>query len=427
MDDTQSKETIVAVIGLGYVGLPVAVASSAKYRTIGFDVSQERIQSLQKGEDKTQEVDKEHIEDNENLLFTDDQEVLKQANVYIVTVPTPIDENNVPDMTLLEEASRLVGSVIKQYSAVIFESTVYPGATEEVCIPRVEKESGMKVNTDFWVGYSPERINPGMTRRKFQDVVKVTSGSCPEAAEWVDSFYQSIVAAGTHRAPSIQVAEAAKVIENIQRDINIALFNEFAQLFDRLGLDTGDVIDAADTKWNFLPFQPGLVGGHCIGVDPYYLTHKARQVGFNPEVTLAGRRVNNSMPDWITNKICSLIDEKGKKPENCHALMLGITYKQDVPDVRNSKAVELVRCLRARGIKVDVFDPIAEKNPSDLPKDIKLYDSPNNNTYDVIILAVGHAPFVHVKPTSLVKPGKKDCIVYDVKHILPKSMVTSRL
>lgn len=422
-----SSATTIGVIGLGYVGLPLSLTLSRHYSTRGYDLSSDRITSLRSGKDHTGEVDDADLEHNPNCYFTSDLDEMRGCNVYIVTVPTPIDSSNYPDLSLLKLATKSVGQVLEPECVVVFESTVYPGVTDDICIPELESESGLKVNQDFWVGYSPERINPGDRTHRLSDVVKVTSGSDDQAAEFVDCFYQSFVTAGTHRAPSIQVAEAAKVIENIQRDLNIALMNEFSQLFNKLDLDTAEILAAASTKWNFLPFKPGLVGGHCIGVDPYYLTHKAREVGFDPEVILAGRKVNNAMPEFVAQRITHLLERTGKPASESSALVLGLTYKENCPDTRNSKSIELVRELRETFTRVDVCDPVADTRQESFPSDIELNDWPTNRSYDVLILAVAHDAFVRDPITKLQELCGANAVVYDITHRLPKSFVTERL
>lgn len=422
-----SSATTVGVIGLGYVGLPLSLTLSKHYSTRGYDLSSERITSLRSGKDHTGEVDDADLGHNPNCYFTAELDEMRGCNVYVVTVPTPIDSSNYPDLSLLRLATKAVGQILEPDCVVVFESTVYPGVTDDICIPDLESESGLRVNRDFWVGYSPERINPGDRTHRLSDVVKVTSGSDDQAAEFVDCFYRSFVTAGTHRAPSIQVAEAAKVIENIQRDLNIALMNEFSQLFNKLDLDTAEILAAASTKWNFLPFKPGLVGGHCIGVDPYYLTHKAREVGFDPEVILAGRKVNNAMPEFVAQRITHLLERAKKPASESSALVLGLTYKENCPDTRNSKSIELVRELRETFMRVDVCDPVADTRQESFPSDIELNDWPTNRSYDVLILAVAHDAFVRDPITKLQELCSANAVVYDITHRLPKSFVTERL
>ncbi|MCY3883510.1 MAG: nucleotide sugar dehydrogenase [Gammaproteobacteria bacterium] len=422
-----SPTTSVGVIGLGYVGLPLALTLSKHYSVRGYDLSQDRIDSLRLGKDHTGEVEDSDFERNTKLYFTSELEEMRGCDVHVVTVPTPIDTTNNPDLSLLLLATKSVGRILERGCVVIFESTVYPGVTEEICIPELESESKLKVNRDFWVGYSPERINPGDRTHRLTDVVKVTAGSSEQCAEFVDRFYRSFVIAGTHMAPSIRVAEAAKVIENIQRDINIALMNEFSQLFNKLDLDTADVLAAASTKWNFLPFKPGLVGGHCIGVDPYYLTHKAREVGFDPEVILAGRKVNNAMPRFVAGRIHHLLELAGMNVDNASALVLGVTYKQNCPDTRNSKSIELVRELRKTSMRVDVCDPIADTRQESFPCDIQLNEWPLQGSYDVLILAVAHDAFISAPNKMLQDCCSKNAVVYDITHKLPRILITERL
>ena len=416
----------VCVIGLGYVGLPMAITCSKHYPTIGFDTSRQRIATLKAEVDNTGEVDSGEIT-NDNLEYSHTLQDCHDCDIYVVTVPTPIDANNNPDLSMLIAASESVGKVLKRGNVVVYESTVFPGATEELCVPIIERYSGLSLNHDFWVGYSPERVNPGDKGHRLVNVVKVTSGSNEEARAFIDAFYRSFVQAGTYPAPSIRVAEAAKVIENIQRDLNIAFVNELAQLLDSLNIDTGEVLAAAETKWNFMRFQPGLVGGHCIGVDPYYLTHKAHEIGFHPEIILAGRKINNSMPAWISKKIFRLLSERNKNVRRCSALVCGITFKENCPDTRNSKAVELVTLLRSEMTAVDVYDPVAYNNASVIAETIELTVQPKSHFYDVVILAVAHDVFREEDVDTLLGYGTSDCVVYDIKHVLPPNRVTSRL
>ena len=416
----------VCVIGLGYVGLPMAITCSKIYPTIGFDTSSQRISTLKTGVDNTGEVESSEIT-NDRLRYTDSLEDCHDCDIYIVTVPTPIDAKNEPDLSMLIAASESVGRVLSKGNVVVYESTVFPGATQELCVPIIERYSGLTVNVDYWVGYSPERVNPGDKGHRLVNVTKVTSGSNEQAGDFIDSFYKSFVQAGTYRAPSIRIAEAAKVIENIQRDLNIAFVNELAQLFDALDIDTGEVLAAAGTKWNFMRFQPGLVGGHCIGVDPYYLTHKARQIGFHPDVILAGRKINNSMPAWISQKIVQLLTERNKEAATCNALVCGITFKENCPDTRNSKAAELVSLLRSELASVDVYDPVAYENTSEVADEIELTEHPQRSFYDVLVLAVAHDVFLEGDADTLLGYGKRDCVIYDIKHILPPDKVSARL
>ena len=422
-----SDKTSIAVIGLGYVGLPVALAFSKRYPTLAFDINPLRIKQLRQGIDNTGEVEADEILNSSNLALTHELNDLRDTDVLVVTVPTPINENNLPDLSLLERASSDIGKIVHTGSIVVFESTVFPGATEEICVPLIEEASGLKLNLDFYVGYSPERINPGDNVHRLESVVKVTSGSTSECAEFVDKLYRSIVKAGTHKAPSIRIAEAAKVIENIQRDLNIALVNEFARVFEKLDIDTGDVLDAASTKWNFLPFRPGLVGGHCIGVDPYYLTYKANSLGYNPEVILAGRKMNNDMPRYIAERIHQLLSERGSTIRESKVLVLGITFKENCPDIRNSKAVDLVSELQRLRADVDVYDPVVNLPlPADM-RHVKMIDSIPEHTYDAVVAAVAHSEFVEMSPNTLRSFARENAVIYDVKHCLDREIVTSRL
>ncbi len=414
----------LAIIGLGYVGLPLAVEFGKKYPTIGFDINATRIEELKEGIDRTLEVSTEELQEAKNLSFTTSIEDIKNANIYIVTVPTPIDEHKNPDLTPLIMASRTVGRVLKRGDIVIYESTVFPGCTEEVCVPELEHESGLKFNEDFFCGYSPERINPGDKQHRLPNIKKVTSGSTPEVAKKVDELYKSIITAGTHLAPSIKVAEAAKVIENAQRDINIAFVNELALIFDKLGIDTLDVLEAAGTKWNFLPFRPGLVGGHCIGVDPYYLAYKAKEVGYHPQIILSGRRTNDEMGIFVANKVVKLLIHKGHKVKGSKALVLGITFKENCPDIRNSRVIDVIEELQDFGIKVDVYDPWADKKEVKKEYGLELLaNEPNFTNYDSIVLAVAHEQFKNLDFTQIPEQS----VVFDIKGILPKSLVDKRL
>ncbi len=414
----------LCIIGLGYVGLPLAVEFGKKYATIGFDINATRIEELKRGVDRTLEVSSEELKEAKKLSFTTSIDDIKDAHIYIVTVPTPIDEHKNPDLTPLIMASRTVGRVLKKGDIVIYESTVFPGCTEEVCVPELERESGLKFNEDFFCGYSPERINPGDKKHRLPNIKKVTSGSTPEIAKKVDELYKSIITAGTHLAPSIKVAEAAKVIENAQRDINIAFVNELALIFDRLGIDTLDVLEAAGTKWNFLPFRPGLVGGHCIGVDPYYLAYKAKEVGYHPQIILAGRRTNDEMGIFVANKVVKLLIHKGHKVKGSKALVLGITFKENCPDIRNSRVIDVIRELQEFGIAVDVYDPWADKEEVKREYDLELLtDTPNFADYDSIVLAVAHEQFKELDYSTIPKAS----VVFDIKGVLPKNIVDKRL
>lgn len=415
--------TKIAIIGLGYVGLPLAVEFGKKFPVIGFDINNERIAELQKGYDRTLEVEKEELLSSANLTFASNIEAIKAANIYIVTVPTPIDKHKSPDLTPLLKASETVGKVLSKGDIVIYESTVYPGCTEEDCVPVLEKHSGLKYNVDFFCGYSPERINPGDKINTLTKIRKVTSGSTPEIAIQVDELYKSIIVAGTHLAPNMKVAEASKAIENAQRDVNISFVNELALIFDKLGIDTSAVLEAAGTKWNFLKFKPGLVGGHCIGVDPYYLAHKAESVGYHPAVILSGRRVNDYMGRFVAQKMIKLMTHQDIKVKNARVLMLGITFKENCPDVRNTKVVDILHELEEFGVNVETFDPWAEKETVHEEYGINLVDAPTG-TYDGIILAVSHHQFENI---DLKKFKKSACVIFDTKAILPQDMVDARL
>lgn len=417
-------DNTIAIIGLGYVGLPLAVEFGKKYNTIGFDINQGRIDELKSGFDRTLEVDAEQLKEASLLKYSAKLEELKAANFFIVTVPTPIDKNNRPDLTPLIKASETVGKVLKKGDIVVYESTVYPGCTEDDCVPVLEKHSGLKFNVDFYCGYSPERINPGDKVHTVTKIRKITAGSTPEIADTVNAVYASIITAGTYQAPSIKVAEAAKVIENCQRDINIAFVNELALIFDKMNIDTLEVLEAAGTKWNFLPFRPGLVGGHCIGVDPYYLTHKAEEIGYHSQVILAGRKINDNMGAFVANKVVKLMIKKGINVNSAKALVMGITFKENCPDIRNSKVIDIITELHDFGVEVDVYDPMADAHEVEEEYNIKLTTQLKNNTYDTIILAVNHAQFAELNMSQL---GKNNVVVYDVKSILPKTATDGRL
>ena len=423
----KAKDTRIAVIGLGYVGLPLAVEFGKRYLTIGFDVNRSRINALISGNDSTLEVDTAELESATHLSYTTDVDKLKTSNIYIVTVPTPIDDNKRPDLSPLEKASETVGKVLSKDDIVIYESTVYPGATEEVCVPILEKHSGLTFNKNFYCGYSPERINPGDKEHRITTIKKVTSGSTPEIADKVDALYRSIITAGTHKASSIKVAEAAKVIENTQRDINIALINELALIFRRLGIDTEEVLKAAGTKWNFLPFQPGLVGGHCIGVDPYYLTHKAMEVGYYPEIILAGRKLNDSMGKYVANEIINLMTKKRIQVVDSNILVMGLTFKEDCPDIRNTRVVDVVQELSGFHCNIDVYDPWIDKEESIREFGINPVEQPEPGKYDAVIIAVAHHKFKSMGSTAIHALGKKNHVIYDIKYILPSEKVDGRL
>ena len=413
----------VAVIGLGYVGLPLAHAFSFKYRVVGFDIAKWRIEELKRGYDRTLELTKEQVEEaiGNGMLFTDNLEDLKDCNIYIVTVPTPIDKHKTPDLTLLKKAGETVGRVLKKGDIVIYESTVFPGATEEVCVPILERESNLKFNIDFFCGYSPERINPGDKEHTVTKIKKVTSGSTPEIAKEINELYATVISAGTHLAPSIKVAEAAKVIENAQRDINIAFINELALIFEKIGIDTLDVLEAAGTKWNFLQFRPGLVGGHCIGVDPYYLTYKAKELGYHPEVILSGRRINDSMGIEVANRVVKLMIHRGKQIKDSRVLILGITFKENCPDIRNSRVIDVVNELKDYGCEVSVYDTWADSDEVEREYGFGLTDNLNGD-WDAIVLAVAHKEFFDLPDTLF-----DNRVVFDIKGVLPKSMVSERL
>jgi UDP-N-acetyl-D-galactosamine dehydrogenase len=407
----------IAVIGLGYVGLPLAHAFSLKYEVVGFDIAQWRIDELKKGIDRTLELSTEQVNEAiaNKMTFTNLVEEIGDCNIYIVTVPTPIDKHKKPDLTPLIKASESIGSVLKKDDIVIYESTVYPGATEEDCVPVLERVSGFKYNQDFFCGYSPERINPGDKEHTVTKILKITSGSTPEIGKKVDELYASIITAGTHLAPTIKVAEAAKVIENSQRDINIAFVNELSMIFNRLDINTNDVLAAAGTKWNFLPFKPGLVGGHCIGVDPYYLTHKAQEVGYNPEIILAGRRLNDNMGTYVANQLIKLMIKSGQTVVKAKVLILGITFKENCPDIRNSRVIDVIRELQDFGCDVEVSDYWADKEDVQREYKIDLTDNPDINSYNAIVLAVSHDEYRNLDFTN------KEQILFDIKSIVDKA------
>lgn len=413
----------IAIIGLGYVGLPLAVEFGKKRPTIGFDINKKRIAELKNRVDNTQEVGPGELSEAKHLGYTSDVDKISEASIYIVTVPTPIDKYKKPDLTPLIKASETIGAVLKKGDLVIYESTVFPGCTEEVCVPVLEKQSNLIYNTDFYCGYSPERINPGDRQHRLPTIKKVTSGSTAEIAKKVDNLYAEIITAGTHKASSIAVAEAAKVIENSQRDLNIAFVNELALIFDRLGIDTTEVLEAAGTKWNFLPFRPGLVGGHCIGVDPYYLTHKAESIGYHPQVILAGRRINDNMGAFIAGKIVKLMAKNDNPINNSKVLVLGITFKENCPDIRNSKVIDIIIELEGYGISVDVYDPLASSDEVAQEYNINLTPKPGG-TYNAIVLAVGHDEF---KELDLGQFKNEKTALYDVKSFLDRNIISGRL
>ncbi len=417
----------LAIIGLGYVGLPLAVEFGKKRKVVGFDINQFRIDELTSGYDSTLEIEGEHLKSSENLMFSSKVEDISDCNVYIVTVPTPIDESNAPDLTPLRKASEMLAAVIGKGDIVIYESTVYPGATEEVCIPIVESISGLKFNEDFFAGYSPERINPGDKVNTLTKIKKITSGSTPNVADFVDALYGEIILAGTHKASSIKVAEAAKVIENTQRDLNIAIINEFAKIFNILGIDTQEVLDAAGTKWNFLPFKPGLVGGHCISVDPYYLTYKAKEAGYDPEVILAGRRINDGMGSYVATQLVKAVSKKKIHINEARVLVLGFTFKGDCPDVRNTKIVDVITELKSFNMNIDVYDSWAE--PADVQHEygLTLIKEPKSGAYDAIVIAVDHSEFKEWGEDKIRALGKEQHVLYDVKHVFSKDSSDLRL
>lgn len=417
----------IGVIGLGYVGLPLAVEFSKRFPTLGFDVKAERIADLEQGIDATLETSAEELAAAKQLRFSTDTAALAQCNFYVVTVPTPIGDGNRPLLTPLKSASATIAGVIRKGDVVVFESTVYPGATEEFCVPIIEKGSGLKMNTDFYVGYSPERINPGDKEHRLPSILKVTSGSTPAAADFIDAVYRSIITAGTHKASSIKVAEAAKVIENTQRDVNIALVNELAMIFDRVGIDTEEVLVAAGTKWNFLPFRPGLVGGHCIGVDPYYLTYKAEQLGYHPQMILAGRRINDNMSNYISAQIIKKMLDVSIAPKQSRILILGLAFKENCPDVRNTKVVDIVAELASYGARIDVYDPWVDADEAKHEYGLDLVKEPAPGTYDVVVIAVAHKEFRALGAKGIRAFGKSNSILYDIKYVLPREAVDGRL
>ena len=423
----RADETRVAVIGLGYVGLPLAVGFGRKLPTLGFDINKARIAELREHRDHTLETSTEELKATKHLRVSSDPADLRDCNVFIVTVPTPIDSAKRPDLSPLESASRTVGKAIRPGGVVIFESTVYPGATEEVCVPIIERESGLKFNVDFYAGYSPERINPGDRQHRLETITKVTSGSTPEAADFVDALYRQVVTAGTHKASSIRVAEAAKVIENTQRDLNIALINELALIFHRLGIDTSEVLAAAGTKWNFLPFRPGLVGGHCIGVDPYYLTHKAQQIGYHPEVILSGRRINDGMGEHVAQRVIKLMTQRRIAAVGANILVLGLAFKENCPDLRITRVVDVVAEFKSYHANVDIYDPWVSAAEAQHEYGLDLVDNLAPGKYDAIVLAVAHRQFTDLGADGIRALGKPACVLFDVKQTLPREKVDDRL
>ena len=423
MTDTRK----IAVIGLGYVGLPLAVEFGKKFKTIGFDINSNRVAELRRGKDSTLEVDRKELRESKKLVFSTKTSDLKKCSVFIVTVPTPIDAYNRPDLAPIVAASRTVGAVLKKDDVVIFESTVYPGCTEEIAVPIMEKVSGLKYNRDFFCGYSPERINPGDKTHRLPSIRKITSGSTPKTADFVDALYAAIITAGTFRASSIRVAEAAKVIENTQRDVNIALINELALIFNRLGIDTEEVLQAAGTKWNFLPFRPGLVGGHCIGVDPYYLTHKAQEVGYHPEMILAGRRLNDNMAGYVAERVAQLMGKKSLLVNRARVLVMGLTFKENCPDVRNSKVVDMIHALEKFGATVDAWDPWVDPKIVKHEYGITPIKTPRAHAYDAVVVAVAHEQFRKMGIKGVKRLMKRKHVLFDIKHVFKAKDVDGRL
>lgn len=417
----------IAIVGLGYVGLPLAVEFGKKVATLGFDIHQKRIDDLRRGEDHTLETTKDELKQATHLSFTTSIDDLTACNFFIVTVPTPIDEFKQPDLTPLIKASTSIAKVLKKGDVVVYESTVYPGATEEVCIPILEQLSGLTFNQDFFAGYSPERINPGDKQHRVTNILKITAGSTPEIADYVDEVYRLIIEAGTYQASSIKVAEAAKVIENTQRDVNIALINELALIFNKMNIDTEEVLKAAGTKWNFLPFRPGLVGGHCIGVDPYYLTHKAQAIGYHPEIILAGRRLNDGMAGYVVTQLVKTMVKKRIQVEEAKVLILGLSFKENCPDVRNTKIIDIVHELEDYHIDVDVYDPWVDANEVYQEYQLDLVSAPKSHYYDAVVIAVAHDQFKTLVRQDIEKMAKDNFVLYDLKYVMPKRDVDIRL
>lgn len=426
-DNKPSLTTKIALIGLGYVGLPLAVEFGKKFKTIGFDINKARIQELKQGKDSTLEVEPEEFKQATKLSYTTNPEEIRDCNIYIVTVPTPIDKYKRPDLTPLVKASETLGKLLSNGNIVIYESTVYPGATEEVCVPILEQQSGLKFNQDFYCGYSPERINPGDKEHRVTTIKKVTSGSTPEIADKVDALYKTIITAGTYKAGSNKVAEAAKVIENTQRDINIALINELSIIFKKLNIDTEEVLKAAGSKWNFLPFRPGLVGGHCIGVDPYYLTHKAIEVGYHPEIILAGRRLNDNMGIYVADQVSKLMTKKRIHVVDANILIMGLTFKENCPDMRNTRVVDLIKEFKSFNSNVYVYDPWVDKEEAQHEYDITPIEAPAKEKYDAIILAVSHNEFKEMGADAIRQLGRENHVLYDIRYILNADEVDGRL
>ncbi len=430
MDKKMKFDTLnakIGIIGLGYVGLPLAVEFGKKVTTIGFDINKSRIDELRNGHDSTLECSNLELLEATKLTYACSLDALKECNVFIVTVPTPIDKHKQPDLTPLIKASETLGKIIKKGDVIIYESTVYPGATEEDCIPVVEKVSGLKFNIDFFAGYSPERINPGDKEHRVTNILKVTSGSTPDVAEYVDQLYKLIITVGTHKASSIKVAEAAKVIENTQRDVNIALINELSIIFNKLGIDTLEVLEAAGTKWNFLPFRPGLVGGHCIGVDPYYLTHKAQSVGYHPEMILAGRRLNDSMGQYVVSQLVKKMLKQRIQVEGANVLVMGLTFKENCPDLRNTKVIDIISELKEYNINIDIIDPWCSTDEAQHEYGLTLCEDPKVNHYDAIIIAVAHNEFREMGESAIRALGKDEHVLFDLKYVLDKKSIDMRL
>jgi UDP-N-acetyl-D-galactosamine dehydrogenase len=417
----------LGVIGLGYVGLPLAVEFGKHFKTVGFDIKASRVAELKAGRDSTLETDAAELRAAKFLTFSTNVKDLRACRVFIATVPTPIDDYKRPDLTPIESASQFIGQVLKKGDTVIFESTVYPGCTEEIAVPILERVSGLKFNQDFYAGYSPERINPGDKQHRLTTIKKITSGSTPEAADFVDSLYASIIKAGTHKTSSIRIAEAAKVIENTQRDVNIALINELALIFNRLGIDTEEVLEAAGTKWNFLPFRPGLVGGHCIGVDPYYLTHKAQEIGYHPEMILAGRRINDNMAIYVAERVAQLMISKRIHVKGSRILMMGLTFKENCPDLRNSKVVDVIKELQKYGAKIDVYDPWVDAKEAAHEYGLKPVRKLAKGAYDAVVLAVAHKEFREMGVAAIRGLAKKPHVLYDIKYLFEAGEVDGRL
>ncbi len=427
MNKNKFNNVNISIIGLGYVGLPLAIEFSKKQKVIGFDINKKRITDLKNGHDNTNEISDSELRLVKNLTYSSNIDSIKNCKYFIITIPTPVDSLNKPDLKPLKKASKTVGNILKKNDIVIYESTVYPGATEEVCIPILEKCSGLKYNKEFFCGYSPERINPGDKERRLTSIKKVVSGSNQKTTSKIDKLYKKIIKAGTHVAPSIRVAEAAKVIENTQRDVNIALINEFTIIFNKLNIDTSSVLEAAKTKWNFLPFQPGLVGGHCIGVDPYYLAYKAKKIGLNPEMIISGRNINDRMASYVVRQVKKMMSERSIKIINSNLLIMGLTFKENCPDIRNTKIVELVNGFKKSKIKVDIYDPLANKDEVLKEYGIDLIDKPKKNKYDTIVIAVKHKEFKSMKFKNLLNFCKKKYLIYDLKNTFSYNKKITRL